>query len=95
MLQKMPVVRVGIFPTVGLRTPSVTPRRESHPDCRYARNSASSYVEAFLRQLPPYFPHAVDLEILIEHSAYLDLHSRVATSTERQAVHVRGWAMAS
>jgi hypothetical protein len=45
----------------------------SHQPC----DGAASDIEAFSLQLSPHFPHAIDLEVLVEHPAYLDLHGNI------------------
>jgi hypothetical protein len=72
----------------------------SHEPC----DGAASDVEAFSLQLSADFPHAIDLEVLVEHPTYLDLHGHVAPGAGRKAIHVRavcddlvigGWAIGS
>jgi len=52
-------------------------------------DSAAGDVEALSLQLPPDLAHAIDLEILIEHPAYLDLQADIAAGADRQAIHVQ------
>ena len=52
-------------------------------------NGASGDIEAFPLQLPPDFPHAIDPVVGVKHAAYLDLQADVATSADRQAIHIR------
>ncbi len=59
----------------------------SHEPC----DSAASNIEALPLQLPPDFPNAIDLKVLVEHPAYLDLHGHVASSAGRQAVYIRAF----
>ena len=52
-------------------------------------DSAAGDVEALPLQLPPDLAHAIDLEVLIEHPAYLDLQADIAAGAGRQAIHVQ------
>lgn len=59
------------------------------PHCPHKpSNRAAGDVVAFSLQLPRDFAHAIDLEVLIEHPAYLDLQADIATGSDRQAVHI-------
>jgi len=50
---------------------------------------AAGDVEALPLQLPPDRAHAIDLEVLIEHPAYLNLQADIAAGSDRQAMHVQ------
>jgi len=52
-------------------------------------DSAAGDVVTLPEQLSLDLAHAIDLEVLVEHPAYLDLHGNVASGTDRQTVHVR------
>src|SRR5690606_13466672 len=52
---------------------------------------AAGDIKAFPLQLTPDLAHAVDLEVLVEHPAYLDLHGDIAPGAGRQAVHIRAF----
>lgn len=76
----------------------VTDRRADRSDTNNAlqphhphkpRDGRACDVEALPLQLPPGFAHATDLEILIEHPAYLDLQTGTAEGADRQAIHVQ------
>lgn len=61
-----------------------------NPHCPHKpSDGAAGDVEALSLQLPPDLAHAIDLKVLIEHPAYLDLHGHVTTGAGRQATHVR------
>lgn len=45
----------------------------SHEPC----DGAASDNEVFSLQLSLHFPHAIDLEVLVEHPAYLDFHGNI------------------
>ncbi len=54
------------------------------PHCPHKpSDSAAGDVVTLPQQLSPDFPHAVDLEVLIEHPSYLDLHGNVASGAGR------------
>ena len=50
---------------------------------------AAGDVEALTLQLPPDLLNAIDAEVLLEDTAYLDLHADIAAGSDRQAVHIQ------
>jgi hypothetical protein len=62
-----------------LATNDALKTHHSHEPC----DGAASDIEAFSLQLSPHFPHAIDLEVLVEHPAYLDFHSHIAPGAGR------------
>lgn len=52
-------------------------------------DSAAGDIEAFTLQLPPDLANAIDAEILLEDTTYLDLQADIAAGTDRQAIHVQ------
>ena len=77
------LVRYGGFD--GLAANDALKTHYPHEPC----DGAAGNLKALPLQLSPDFPHAIDLEVLVEHPAYLNLHGHVATGAGRQAVHVR------
>ncbi len=60
-----------------------------NPHCSHKpRDGAAGDVVTFSLQLPPDLAHAIDLEVLVEHPAYLDFHGNIIAFAGRQAVHV-------
>lgn len=59
------------------------------PHCPHKPSDcAAGDVVTLPQQLSPDLAHAIDLEVLVEHPAYLDLHGNVASGAGRQTVHV-------
>ena len=67
-----------------LATNDASKPHHSHEPC----HGATSDIKAFSLQLSPDFPNAIDLEVLVEHTAYLDFHDNIIPFAGRQAVHV-------
>src|SRR5690606_7934895 len=60
------------------------------PHCPHKPSDcAAGDVVTLPLQLSPDLAHAIDLEVLVEHPAYLDHHGNVASSAGRQSVHIR------
>jgi len=54
-------------------------------------DGAAGDVVTLPLQLSPDLAHAIDMEVLVEHPAYLDLHGDVASGAGRQTVDVRAF----